>query len=576
MFFNTNAFDPKRGFFGNPFGGPAGISGGISREIPGTPAGASGELPVFSGPGSDPGLGATPEAAPEDEDEQRWVSEVHRALSESEALLDSLANDPRTWSAPDQGTYLFEDPMLVEVRSKLLTELGKTPEERTREKLDRYYQSLGFKTDRKNIIPNIKLFLNEFTRSMAQGERYRSPEERAREEAQEEFKSIATPAQSMLTVAANAEKNRLMYQSRMETLKQRELEALRENDIKRAQAYQRLAYEQMRLQDTAARVPAYAARLGLDTMRTALIQQQLANAKITRGLGGEAGFILALNELPEEEREKVLQTLQRVKEAGRDPLRAVREARPRGPYIPIRGPDDTITAFFSPADNRIIMPPAPLTDRPDNDQKAVDRGNLIVVLTNLARAAKLNSDFLRNLQQSPVGPLRGTYARLASKYGFGGDDAASISQINALLRHSLRTMIYLMSGKAVSEREARDFEEIMPAVNIGSKDFEVKLATILSTIATFAQVRFRKSLEEIIAEEARISPQLAPELALVAEFVNRAKPLGMNLYMNWKQFAPGFAERNRALLENPALATEQSLEEKKADIKRRAKELNSK
>ena len=506
--------------------------------------------PTVPGPGPGTSTGLIGPVDPDNPDGDE-VSGAYLSLARAESLLDSLAK-----SGPWEPMTGYQD----QAPGPLASASGavKGPREIYRELMDEYLSGLGIRPGRASVLGRARQFAHEFARAALEGDKYAPPEERLYNRALEEFKAVAPVVQRGLATEASVYRAGLAHQARIEALRQREAQALRENNVRAAGAYARIAREQERLLMHSLRAREIASRIGLDQARAERIAQEIQNAKATRGLGGEAGLVLALSEMPEQEQEKVLDALRRAKEAGRDPLRALKYAqsgdRARGPFTPIRDPSGDIIAFYSPADNRVVPTPYPITDRPDQDQKSIDRANLVTVLSNLSKVRGLNEQYVEAKSKYPAGAVRGLWSTLASRYGLGDDFDTSVSQMNTILKHATRTMIYLMSGKAVSEREAQDFEAIMPAMTIGQKDFEMKLALMLATIATFAQVRFRKPISQILEEEARISPQLAPEIGRIAQEFARAQALSGNIYANWKRIAPRFAEAYKDYLLRPETA----------------------
>lgn len=564
------------------------ILGGLSLLDPSTTLGPRQmtlpfEQPTLSTP--------TPEST-EDDPELRSFQDAYLSLSRGEQALDAARKAP-TWSAaglPELDLIQGQQ----EIYERYAKELAMTPEDRYRKKMEEYLASYGITPDAstgKKIGGRIRQFFTEMAEASRKKEKYETPAERLRREAMEEYRTIVPVAQSVMSQQTALQRSLISHDAKIQALQQREADALRRNSLQEAAVYSRLAREQTMLAKAQMQSREIAARIGLDEKRAQLIDQQIANARTTGGLSGEAGFVFALSQLPDEKREQLLSIMRAEREAGRDPLRYAKlhlqqEAanRPRGPFSPIRDPAGNIVAFYSPADNRIITTPAPISDRPDPDQKNIDRANLVTVLTNLATIRRLHEEWRKTSQMggggslgrpsSWQGPIMGRLAILASKFGLGMDQDTAVAQMQAMLKHATRTMIYLMSGKAVSEREAEDFEAIMPSMLIGAKDFDVKLALMINTIANFAQVRFRKSIDQILREEVQISPTLQPHAADIAASLAWARPRAGNLYTMWSQAVPKFAQRYRDYLLNPGAAIGPPTEaQSESELRRRAREI---
>jgi hypothetical protein len=387
-----------------------------------------------------------------------------------------------------------------------------------------------------------------------------------RREAYQEFENIRPLAQQFTTGSFAAAKAQLSAQLRAHQLQQQAILAQQKNDIAAANAYARAAQEQTAALRASQQVPLIAAKIGLTKAETQKVQTEIANAGVTKGLSGMPGLVMALSQLPDEQRERIMKIYKEAAEAGRDPFRFVKfysqqeQANAnKGPFVPIYDSRGNIRAFFSPRDSRIIETPFPIQAKPDADQKFIDKANLLTVLINLTKLRKIHDEYVKTFGTSPAGPLKGNLAIIASKYNIPGseswkDIATAGSQMNTMLRHATRTMIYLMSGKAVSEREAQDFDAIMPQLTVGSKDFDMKLAVMLATIANFAEVRFGKTISQILEEESKTSPQMAIDLMDSAREIGRARSLSRSPYYDWQKIAPKFAQRYSDILQNPSMA----------------------
>jgi hypothetical protein len=516
-----------------------------------------GHVDLFQGP---PDQAQAPGLVPEDSDP---LVQAQRSLSGADEMLERYRQS--RMEVPDLTGDLTvpADPALEEARTKYLDEILRTPEERYREKVQR------FSAEHRGIKGALKGFGEEllYYLSTAPFGAYAPPQIRMRQEAQQEFENIRPLAQQFATGSFAAARAQLSAQLRAQQLHQQAVLAQQKNDIAAANAYARAAQEQTAALRASQQAPLIAAKIGLTRAETQKIQTEIANAGVTKGLSGMSGFVMALSQLPDEQRERIMKIYKDTAEAGRDPFRitkfyvqqATQANTPKGPFTPIYDSHGNVRAFFSPRDNRIIETPFPIQAKPDTDQKAVDKANLLTVLTNLTKLRKLHDEYVKTFGTSPAGPLKGNLAIIASKYNIPGseswkDVATAASQMNTLLRHATRTMIYLMSGKAVSEREAQDFDAIMPQLTVGAKDFDMKLAVMLATIANFAEVRFGKPVSQILEEESKMSPHMSIDLMEAAREIGRARALSRSPYYDWQKIAPRFAQKYGDILQNPSMA----------------------